>query len=55
LFTVPACALIVTVALFMYAIVTDGVGVRTRVRSYTMIDQRSGMLRQRWPPRAHQR
>lgn len=44
LFTVPAGALIVTVALFLYAIVTDGLGVRTRVRSYTLLDQRSGQM-----------
>lgn len=44
LFTVPAGALLVTVALFMYAILTDGLGVRTRVRSYTMLDQRSGQM-----------
>jgi hypothetical protein len=44
LFTVPAGALLVTLALFLYAIVTDGLGVRTRVRSYTLIDQRSGQM-----------
>ncbi len=44
LFTVPAGALLVTVALFLYAIGTDGLGVRTRVRSYTLLDQRSGQM-----------
>jgi hypothetical protein len=44
LFTVPAGALIVTIALFLYAIGTDGLGVRTRVRSYTLLDQRSGQM-----------
>ena len=44
LFTVPAGALIVTAALFLYAIGTDGLGVRTRVRSYTLLDQRSGQM-----------
>ena len=44
LFTVPAGALLVTLALFLYAILTDGLGVRSRVRSYTMIDQRSGQM-----------
>lgn len=44
LFTVPAGAFIVTIALFMYAIGTDGLGVRTRVRSYTSLDQQSGQM-----------
>ncbi|MBC7852614.1 MAG: hypothetical protein IAF94_04185, partial [Pirellulaceae bacterium] len=44
LFTVPAGALIVTAALFLYAIASDGLGVRTRVRSYTLLDQRSGQM-----------
>ena len=44
LFTVPAGALLVTAALFLYALGTDGLGVRTRVRSYTLLDQRSGQM-----------
>jgi len=44
LFTVPAGALVVTLALFLYAIATDGLGVRSRVRSFTMLDQRSGQM-----------
>lgn len=40
--TVPACALVVTLGLFGYALATDGLGVRVRVRSYTEIDQRRG-------------
>ncbi|MCE9528272.1 MAG: hypothetical protein K8R36_19695 [Planctomycetales bacterium] len=44
LFTVPAGALVVTIALFLYALVTDGLGVRSRVRSYTLLDQRSGQM-----------
>ncbi|MFN0021799.1 MAG: hypothetical protein ACKVP0_26430 [Pirellulaceae bacterium] len=44
LFTVPAGALVVTIALFLYAIATDGLGVRSRVRGYTLLDQRSGQM-----------
>jgi hypothetical protein len=44
LFTVPAGALMVTLALFLYAIAIDGLGVRSRVRSYTQLDQRSGQM-----------
>lgn len=44
LITVPAGALIVTLSLFLYALMTDGLGVRSRVRSYTMIDQRTGQM-----------
>jgi hypothetical protein len=44
LFTVPLGALIVTLSLFLYAIGTDGLGVRSRVRSYTLLDQRSGQM-----------
>lgn len=40
--TVPVAALLVTVALFAYAVIGDGLGTRLRVRSYTSIDQRSG-------------
>ena len=44
LLTVPAGALLVTLCLFLYALLTDGLGVRSRVRSYTMLDQRSGQM-----------
>lgn len=42
LVTVPAGALLVTFGLFMYAVIVDGLGVKSRVRSMTMIDQRAG-------------
>jgi hypothetical protein len=42
LVTVPAGAGLVTVALLAYALVSDGLGVRARIRSFTEIDQRSG-------------
>jgi hypothetical protein len=42
LLTVPAGALLVTLGLFAYAMFTDGIGVKSRVRSYTTIDQRTG-------------
>jgi hypothetical protein len=42
LVTVPAGALLITLALFGYAVVTDGLGVRLRARSYTDLDQRTG-------------
>lgn len=42
LLTVPAGALFVTLSLFVYAMLTDGLGVKSRVRSYTSIDQRTG-------------
>ncbi|MDX1948042.1 MAG: hypothetical protein SFU86_21765 [Pirellulaceae bacterium] len=42
LLTVPAGALLVTGALFVYALATDGLGVRLRARSFTELDQRSG-------------
>ena len=42
LVTVPAGAGLVTLALFAYALVSDGLGVRVRVRSFTEIDQRAG-------------
>ncbi len=40
--TVPLCAAAVTLGLFAYALISDGLGVRVRVRSYTEIDQRRG-------------
>jgi hypothetical protein len=40
LVTVPAGALAITFSLFGYALVTDGLGVKARLRSYTEIDQR---------------
>jgi hypothetical protein len=42
LLTVPAGALFVTLSLFVYAMFTDGIGVKSRIRSYTTIDQRTG-------------
>ncbi|QDU25715.1 hypothetical protein ETAA8_07850 [Anatilimnocola aggregata] len=42
LITVPAGALLVTASLFLYAMLTDGLGVKSRVRSYTTIEQRAG-------------
>ncbi len=40
--TVPVSALAVTGTLLLYALVADGLGVRTRARSFTEIDQRRG-------------
>lgn len=40
--TVPAAAIVATVALFAYAVVADGFDTRYRARSYAEIDQRSG-------------
>ncbi|TWT89928.1 hypothetical protein Mal64_03100 [Pseudobythopirellula maris] len=37
--TVPACALLVTLGFFAYAMLGDGFGNRARVRSVTLIDQ----------------
>jgi hypothetical protein len=42
LLTVPAGAALVTVCLFAYALVSDGLGVRLRVRSFTELDQPAG-------------
>jgi hypothetical protein len=42
LVTVPAGAAIVTISLFSYALLSDGLGVRLRARSYTRLDQRDG-------------
>ncbi|MEO8498122.1 MAG: hypothetical protein ABI614_23905, partial [Planctomycetota bacterium] len=42
LLSVPLGAGVVTVALFTYALVSDGLGVRVRARSLTRIDQTSG-------------
>jgi hypothetical protein len=42
LITVPAGAALITVALFGYAVLTDGLGVRLRSRSFTDLDQASG-------------
>ncbi|MEE2705447.1 MAG: hypothetical protein VX988_00240 [Planctomycetota bacterium] len=41
-FTIPVCAGAVTFALFGYALISDGLGTRVRVRSFTEIDQRTG-------------
>ena len=40
--TIPASAAVVTVVLFAYAIIADGLTTRVRVRSVTRLDQRSG-------------
>jgi len=40
--TIPFSATVVTLALFAYAMVADGLGTRVRVRSVTQIDQRRG-------------
>ncbi len=42
LVTVPLGAIVVTLSLFGYAFLTDGLGVKARLRSYTEIDQRIG-------------
>jgi hypothetical protein len=42
LITVPAGAVIVTGSLFTYALLTDGLGVRLRARSFTDLDQTTG-------------
>lgn len=44
LVTVPLGAMLVTGGLFLYAVLTDGLGVKSRVRSYTMLDQRAGTV-----------
>jgi hypothetical protein len=46
LVTVPTGAAIITVSLFTYALLSDGLGVRTRARSFTRIDQRTGEMTQ---------
>ncbi|HEX5470668.1 MAG TPA: hypothetical protein VFW73_02220 [Lacipirellulaceae bacterium] len=40
--TVPLAAVVTTVALFAYAIVSDGFATRVRVRSFTTLDHRTG-------------
>ena len=42
LVTVPVAALAATVLLFTYGFLADGIGVRVRTRSLTMLDQRAG-------------
>ncbi|MFZ5829375.1 MAG: tripartite tricarboxylate transporter TctB family protein [Planctomycetota bacterium] len=42
LITAPALAGAVTVSLFVYAVFADGLGTRVRVRSATLLDQRTG-------------
>ncbi len=46
-FTVPGCALLVTLGLFGYAIFDDGLSTRVRARSYSIIDQHTGRT-SRW-------
>lgn len=40
--TVPAAAMVATLALFTYAVLADGFDTRYRARSFTKLDQRSG-------------
>jgi hypothetical protein len=42
LVTVPAGAALVTLGLFAYALLSDGLGVQARVRSFTQLDQTNG-------------
>ena len=42
LVTVPAGAMVVTMGLFGYALLSDGLGARVRIRSFTHIDQNLG-------------
>lgn len=42
LLTVPLGAVLVTASLFTYALLTDGMGVRMRARSFTDLDQTTG-------------
>jgi len=42
LLTVPVGAALVTISLFLFALFSDGLGMRLRVRSYTDLDQRTG-------------
>jgi hypothetical protein len=42
LITVPVSAAVVTAALLLYAVFSDGFGVRARTRSFTHLDQRAG-------------
>jgi hypothetical protein len=42
LITVPASAILVTLVLFGYAFIHDGLGVRVRARSFTQLDLRRG-------------
>jgi hypothetical protein len=42
LFTVPAAAIVTTALLFAYGMFADGVGVQTRSRTLTLLDQRTG-------------
>jgi hypothetical protein len=44
LVTVPLGAAIITISLFSYALISDGLGMRTRARSYTRLDQRSQQM-----------
>lgn len=44
LFSVPACAGVVTLALLGYALISDGLDTQVRVRSFTQIDQRVGEM-----------
>ena len=42
LVTVPVGAAVVTIGLFSYAVLSDGLGVQARIRSFTLLDQQSG-------------
>jgi hypothetical protein len=42
LITVPACAALVSLAIIAYALLSDGLGVRARIRSLTWVDSDTG-------------
>lgn len=44
LVTVPLAAIVATLMLFTYGILSDGIGVRVRARSVTLLDQQAGEI-----------
>lgn len=42
LVTVPIGAAVVTLSLFAYAVLSDGLGVKARIRSFSLLDQQTG-------------
>ncbi len=42
LLTVPLSAILVTLLLFAYGLLADGIGLRARARSFTLLDQQTG-------------
>jgi hypothetical protein len=40
--TVPLLAAVLTISLFAYALISDGLSTRVRIRSYSVLDQRTG-------------